>query len=408
MLAKPLAKVRKVLPPARLFWIILLVIALWGQEYLGWVGIPSLFLPLLAALFDVGYQSLRFPSLRFPDGAMATGFLLALLFPPMASILLTGTVTVVAISLKHALRWKGTPLQNPAALGVVLGGLFLGLSPAWWVGLGTTGQLMIPILGGLLLWRDRSRWRALATFLGAYAGLASMYHFFFTQVTSPGVFVLTILDPAVVFFALFMVVDPRTSPSDPYAQPMYGAAVAIGSLVLSLILPSLGILVALLIGNGISVLIRPAPAKLPQKKITARKKSLPHLDVSEWTAGRRGGIAFAVLILLAVVSAGSVPASVAAPVLVVPGSSPPTQPTPVGTPSLTNCLKDNPSIPAATLTQLHKMLGPSVILSYDSSTGTTVFYDPVNQVTVTEVDLYEDYGYAEFNGDDYAVSGCVP
>jgi hypothetical protein len=47
-----------------------------------------------------------------------------------------------------------------------------------------------------------------------------------------------------------------------------------------------------------------------------------------------------------------------------------------------------------------------VILSYDSSTGVVVFYDPVNQVTVTETDLYEDYGYAEFNGDDYAVSGC--
>jgi hypothetical protein len=31
----------------------------------------------------------------------------------------------------------------------------------------------------------------------------------------------------------------------------------------------------------------------------------------------------------------------------------------------------------------------------------------VNQVTVTESDLYEDYGFAEFNGHDYAVSGCA-
>jgi hypothetical protein len=72
-----------------------------------------------------------------------------------------------------------------------------------------------------------------------------------------------------------------------------------------------------------------------------------------------------------------------------------------------NCQTDNPSIPAATLSQLHHMLGPSVILSYNPSNGITVFYDPVNQVTVTESDLYEDYGFAEFNGDDYAVSGCA-
>jgi len=30
----------------------------------------------------------------------------------------------------------------------------------------------------------------------------------------------------------------------------------------------------------------------------------------------------------------------------------------------------------------------------------------VNHVTVTESDLYEDYGFAEFNGDDSAVNGC--
>jgi hypothetical protein len=65
-------------------------------------------------------------------------------------------------------------------------------------------------------------------------------------------------------------------------------------------------------------------------------------------------------------------------------------------------------IPASTAKSLHQRLGPSVLLSYDGSTGVVKFYDPVNHVTVTETDLYEDYGFAEFNGDDYAVSGCSP
>ncbi|MFI5414514.1 MAG: hypothetical protein ACHQ16_02460, partial [Candidatus Lutacidiplasmatales archaeon] len=73
-----------------------------------------------------------------------------------------------------------------------------------------------------------------------------------------------------------------------------------------------------------------------------------------------------------------------------------------------SCTSDSTSVPSATLAALHKALGPAVILSYSASTGTTIFYDPVNQVTVTETDLYEDYGFAEFNGDDFAVNGCSP
>jgi len=76
--------------------------------------------------------------------------------------------------------------------------------------------------------------------------------------------------------------------------------------------------------------------------------------------------------------------------------------------TLTSCTKDNPSIPSATLSTLHQMLGPSVILAYDSTSGVVKFYDPVNHVTVTETDLNEDYGFAEFNGDDSAVAGCSP
>lgn len=112
------------------------------------------------------------------------------------------------------------------------------------------------------------------------------------------------------------------------------------------------------------------------------------------------------LVLLSLVAAAAGPSATPTQLVAVSstsggsGGSTPVQ--------VSNCQSDNPSIPASTLTQLHHALGPSVILSYNSNTGVVVFYDPVNHVTVTETDLYEDYGYAEFNGDDYAVNGCSP
>jgi hypothetical protein len=74
---------------------------------------------------------------------------------------------------------------------------------------------------------------------------------------------------------------------------------------------------------------------------------------------------------------------------------------------ITSCTQDNASIPGSTLSALHHRLGPSVIFRYDARTGATVFYDPVNHVTVYETDLFEDYGAAEFNGDDTILAqGC--
>lgn len=85
----------------------------------------------------------------------------------------------------------------------------------------------------------------------------------------------------------------------------------------------------------------------------------------------------------------------------------PALPVPAGNLTATNnCTTDNPGVPANVASFLHQRLGPSVILSADTNSGTVVFYDPVNHATVTETNIYEDYGFAEFNGDDYAVMGC--
>ena len=114
-----------------------------------------------------------------------------------------------------------------------------------------------------------------------------------------------------------------------------------------------------------------------------------------------GALAFAFIGALAISSGGQSQASIP---IFHPGTTPP-PPSGTGT---RDCSQDNASIPSDILSYLHGKLGSSVILSYDSNSGTTVFYDPVNKVTVTETDMYEDFGYAEFNGDDYAVTGCSP
>ncbi|HYK92527.1 MAG TPA: RnfABCDGE type electron transport complex subunit D [Thermoplasmata archaeon] len=399
------------LPPARLTWIALLALGAYGADKLHFAsGVPLLILlPLVGAGSDLLFQAIRFSSFRFPDAGIATGAFLALLLPPTAIVFEAGIVAFAAIALRHILRYRGRPWFNPAAMGVVIGAVMFGMAPAWWVALGTTGELLMLALGVVVLARSWRTWRLPVTFLIAYAALATLYHFLYGGATSLPVLALSVFDPTALFFGLYMVPEPRTAPSDPHAQPLYSAVVAVLAVFSPLIFPTLGLLIGLLAGNILSAVLRrhSAASEASADRVGSRPRGSPRVRraSARWSVTRRFAAGLFLLIFLGVAAAASVGPS-STPSLVV--SAPPATGGGGGSTNAAACASDTSSVDSSTLSLLHSELGPSVILSYDANTGVVVFYDPVNQVTVTETDLYEDHGFAEFNGDDYTVSGCAP
>jgi hypothetical protein len=391
------------LPPARLLVIFLVVLGGVSVVSLRGFGLASLLLlPFTAVAADLLLQRARFDALRWPDAALASGLIVALLLPPSVNLLEGSMVALTAVVLRHALRMRGRPWMNPAAAAVLLGvALFIAL-------------------GLLLALRQPGRWRLPVIFWGIYTGFSAFMHLLLGGASSPQLLFLEAFDPSVLFFGFFMVTEPRTAPSRPAFQPMYAAVVALASATLPIFLPNIGILVALVVGNALAFLHRrsgPAPssARVPRDGPGGRGRNrgsrsggrarspvrLPTPSV-RWPAWQRAGTLLVLLILL-VGAATSLATQNPQPTTTIVSAPPGTG---GGGATYSNCQQDNPSIPSGTLSQLHRMLGPSVILSYDANTGVVVFYDPVNHVTVTETDLYEDYGFAEFNGDDYAISGC--
>jgi len=399
-------------------WISLAVLGVYGVDVLSGLGELSLIvLPLVAVVSDLAFQAARFPKLRFPDAALATGLFLALLFPPVVPLVLAGAATFAAIAIRHALRHRGHPFLNPAVSGVVLGGVVFGLAPAWWVAVGPLGEYLMLGLGAILLLRNRRAWRVPLGFFVAFGLVVAAVHLLVSATVDSNVLFLAVVDPATVFFGLYMVTEPRTAPSDPVLQPIYGGAVGVGAATLPLVLPSLGVLVALLVVNAAVAVIRVSnsardarPSRARSRGSASRKRSdLP----SRWPIAYRASTVLFVLVVITA-AAGLSPVAHPQPIVVIgPGSGGGGSGSGSGSGGgggvlLTNCSRDNPSIPASTLSSLHQLLGPSVILSDNPNNGLVVFYDTVNHVTVTESDLYEDFGYAEFNGDDYAVNGCHP
>ncbi len=403
------AALKRWLPPARLVWIFLLVLGGYSLLYLNGLGLtPLVVLPLIAVVVDLAFQRVRFERLRLPDAAIATGLFVALVLPPIAPLLYTGIAVFVAVATRHILRYSGRPWFNPAAGGILLAAFMFGLAPAWWAGVGPLGEYLVVALGIALIVRSPAQWRTPVTFLVAYAFLATLQHVILGATTDPRILFLQATDPTTVFFALFMVAEPRTSPSSPAAQPLVAGAIGTLTAFAPLFAPAVGPLLALLAGNLLTLGLRRAErARVPALASPSRprRKIGPARSPAglRWTISRRAAAALLVgTVLLGAVSA--VPVHRAQVILV--GSVPTGGLGGAGGGSA-GCTTNNTSIPASTLQQLHKLLGPSVILAYNGGQGSVVFYDPVNHVTVTETDLYEDFGFAEFNGDDYAVSGCA-
>ncbi len=403
--------------PARLLWMFLIVLGVYAVAFtLQGVGIVALIaLPALAVETDVLFQMFRFHKIRAPDAAMATGLLLALLLPPTVSLLQAAALAAAAIALRHVLRFQEHPLFNPAAAGVLLGALFFGLAPSWW---GSVGMALTVALGIVLTLRTVGSWRIPAGFFVSYGVLTVLGTLIFGEVTTPQILILGALDPAILFFGFFMVPEPRTSLAQPAERWSYGIMVGLATAVLPAVLPSLAPLVALLAGNILAAAQRrrtlvATPSSVPDRdtarRTTRRRRARRRKELaiqetrSEWKTPQR-----VVSGVLVVVVLGAMAAAFAVPTSTPFATVRPTTPIPAGTVAATNnCTADNPSLASDLLTFLHQRLGPSVILSADTSTGTVVFYDPVNKATVTETNIYEDYGFAEFNGDDYAVMGCA-
>jgi hypothetical protein len=271
------------------------------------------------------------------------------------------------------------------------------------------------VLGGLLIARSLNSWRLPVVFLLTYGTLSIIQHVVLGSVTAPDVLFLQVADPSILFFAFFLVPEPRTAPGPAHEKILYAGVVGISAALLPLFLPSLGLFVGLLGGNLLAVSLRRKPREehtltvsvnRPRKGRARRTAAVAAQPTrgspNRWPVSYRVIAGVLVLVVLVVI-VGLTPATPsAAPIVKV------TPPGGGGDGRVTAaCQTDNPSIPSPELAMLHKILGPSVILSYDPNTGVVRFYDPVNQVTVTETDLYEDYGFAEFNGDDYAVNGCA-
>jgi len=230
----------------------------------------------ICVLVDV-FWSRIFKVTRNVESVYITAFILFFIIPPFMApgfhefLPFAILVSILAISSKYLLVYRKKHIFNPAAIGLVLGLIFLRMSGSWWIG--TPYILPVVLLGGLLMVRKVKRWDLFLSFLIASTlGLAITAIIYKT-----GIFENiwgTYIASAYFFFAIIMVEEPLSTPPTRPLRILYGAIVGI------LFTPALHVgniystpELALVLGNIFSFLVSPKGKlllRLKEKREIAR------------------------------------------------------------------------------------------------------------------------------------------
>ncbi|MBI4201727.1 MAG: FAD-dependent oxidoreductase [Chloroflexi bacterium] len=197
-----------------------------------------------------------------PQSTLITALLLALIVPIGLGghWVFLAAASVAAVASKYMVTVDKQHLFNPAAVALVaLALLFPDMAATWWVG--TAAMLPGVVLFGAVVMLKTRRTGVVLTFLAVSLCISAAAEILDTGsvASAPGVWRLSLVQAALLFFALFMMTDPITIPSPRLTRNLY-----VGFLALLYTTPELRFLPlgftpeqALCLGNVVSFLVRP-------------------------------------------------------------------------------------------------------------------------------------------------------
>ncbi|NOU91685.1 hypothetical protein GC093_00325 [Paenibacillus sp. LMG 31456] len=185
-----------------------------------------------------------------PDGAIITGLIIALILSTTTSWYMVAATSIIAILSKHLLVYKKKPIFNPAAFGLLLSILFFRTGQSWWGAFGDipAWTIVFLLIGGYIVTNRVNKFPQVFSFLGMYFILLLIM-----GLINVGDATDALRPPfinASLFFALFMLTDPPTSPAKYKDQVIFGILSAVvGVVIYGLYGGLMYLYIGLLVGN---------------------------------------------------------------------------------------------------------------------------------------------------------------
>ncbi|RKP56970.1 hypothetical protein D7Z26_02995 [Cohnella endophytica] len=195
----------------------------------------------------------------FPDGAVITGVIVSLILSVTSPWYIVASTSVLSILSKHLLAYRKKPVFNPAAIGLLLSVPIFHAQQSWWGAFGDFNALflLIILVGGYWVAHRIQKFPLVFSYLGAYLIAMFVISVGIVPIGSETLHSGDIFDAlrppfinATLFFALFMLTDPPTSPAKTRDQIIFGMLAAIaGAVVYRLFGGLIYLYIGLLVGN---------------------------------------------------------------------------------------------------------------------------------------------------------------
>jgi Na+-translocating ferredoxin:NAD+ oxidoreductase RnfD subunit len=185
-----------------------------------------------------------------PDGAVITGLIITLILSTTTAWYIVAATAAISILSKHLLVFKKKPIFNPAAFGLLLSILIFRTEQSWWGAFGDlpAWTVIFLLIGGYAVTNRVNKYPLVFSFVGTFFVLLFLMGHFHIGDASDA------LRPpfinAALFFGLFMLTDPPTSPAKYKNQIMFGILAALtGTVVYGFFGGLMYLFIGLFIGN---------------------------------------------------------------------------------------------------------------------------------------------------------------
>ena len=187
----------------------------------------------VAATLDLLILRTRHTRWEVPSGAVLTALIVSMVLSVQTSWYVVVLTSALAVVTKYIVRTRAGNVFNPAALAIVATFPLFHTAQSWWGALPeVTPVIQVALAVSGVFIADRvNRMPLVLAFLGAYYGLFTVTSFLGDPARVSEVFRTPDLQ-AVLFFALFILTDPPTSPVRYHDQLIFAAIVAVASYVI--------------------------------------------------------------------------------------------------------------------------------------------------------------------------------